>query len=74
MLNAQWDITSSNMISEDEIDNLFHQLDQVEPPPYFISRVLTAVSLLPPSQSAPALRLWSELDELIVCNDRKNLC
>lgn len=74
MLNAQWDIISSDIISEDEIDNLFHQLDQLEPPPYLIARILTSVSLLSPPQPVPTLRLWSELDRLVIRNDRKNLC
>jgi len=74
MLNAQWNAISAEMISEDEIDDLFNQLDQLEPPPYLISRILTAVSLLPQPQPLPSSRLWSELDSLIVWNDKKNLC
>ena len=74
MLNAQWDTISANMISEDEIDDLFNRLDQLEPPPYLISHILTSVSLLPRPLSVPAPRLWSELDGLVVQNDRKKLC
>ncbi len=72
MLNAQWNIISADMISEDEIDGLFRQLDQIEPPAYLISHILTSVSLLP--QPLPKQRLWSELDGLVLWNDRKNLC
>jgi hypothetical protein len=74
MLNAQWNTISADMISEDEIDNLFNQLDQLEPPSYLISRILTSVSLLPRPLSVLAPGLWSELDGLVVRNDRKNLC
>jgi hypothetical protein len=74
MLNAQWNAISADMISEDEIDDLFNQLDQLEPPPYLISRILTAVSLLPEPQPLPASRQWSDLDTLIVWDDKKNRC
>jgi hypothetical protein len=74
MLNAQWNAISADMISEDEIDDLFKQLDQLEPPPYLISHILTTVSLLPQPRSVPASRQWSELDVLIVRGNRKKLC
>ncbi len=74
MLNAQWDTISADIISEDEIDDLFNQLDQLEPPPYFISRILTSVSLLPRPLPVPTQRLWGELDGLVVHNDRKGFC
>jgi len=74
MLNAQWDTISAAMISEDEIDDLFNQLDQLEPPPYLISRILSSVSLLPRPLPVPAPRLWDALDGLVVRNDRERLC
>lgn len=74
MLNAQWNAISADMISEDEIDDLFNQLDQLEPPPYLISRILTAVSLLPQPQPLPTSRQWSDLDTLIVWDIKKNRC
>ena len=74
MLNAQWNAISADMISEDEIDDLFNQLDQLEPPPYLISRILTTVSLLPQPQPLPTSRQWSELDALVVWDDKKNRC
>jgi hypothetical protein len=74
MLNAQWDTISTDIISEDEIDDLFNQLDQLEPPPYLISHILTSVSLLPRPLPVPLSGLWSELDGLVIWNDRKGLC
>ena len=74
MLNAQWNAISADMISEDEIDDLFNQLDQLEPPPYLISQILTTVSLLPQPRPVPVSRQWSDLDALIIRDDRKNLC
>lgn len=74
MLNAQWDTISTDMISEDEIDDLFNQLDQLEPPPYLVSRILTSVSLLSQPVSIQARGLWSELDGPVVWSDRKHLC
>lgn len=74
MLNAQWDTISTDMISEDEIDDLFNQLDQLEPPQYLVSRILTTVTLLSQPVSIQALGLWSELDGPVVWNDRKYLC
>jgi hypothetical protein len=74
MLNAQWDTILADMISEDQIDDLFDQLDQLEPPPYLISRILSSVSLLSQPVSIQARGLWSELDGLVVWNDRKHLC
>ena len=74
MLNAQWNAISADMISEDEIDDLFNQLDQLEPPPCLISHILTTVSLLPQPQTLPASSRWSDLDTLIVWDDKKNRC
>ena len=74
MLNAQWDTIPADIISEDEIDDLFNQLDKLEPPPYLISRILTSVSLLPRPLPVPTLQLWSELDGPVIKNNRKGFC
>ncbi len=74
MLETQHSIISTEIVSEDEIDDLFNQLDQLEPPPYLISRILASVSLLPRPLPVPTQRLWGELDGLVVHNDRKGFC
>jgi hypothetical protein len=50
-------------ISPDELDELFNQLDLLEPPPSLIARILSSISQLPPSRQR---MYWAELDNLVV--------
>ena len=74
MLETQHGIISTEIVSEDEIDELFNQLDQLEPPPYLISRILASVLLLPRPLPVPMPVVWNELDGLVVRNDGKKPC
>ena len=74
MLETQHSIISTEIVSEDEIDDLFNQLDKLEPPPYLISRILASVLRLPRPLSAPMPVVWNELDGLVVRNDGKKPC
>ena len=55
--------------SGDEIDALFNQLQQIEPPEWLVERILTSASELSRLQSLPS-RAWDEYDGLVVRNDR----
>jgi hypothetical protein len=47
----------------DELDELFSQLEQLEPPPSLVTRILSSISQL----SLPRQRMyWVELDNLVV--------
>lgn len=47
----------------DELDELFNQLDRLEPPPSLIAHILSSISQLPLSRQR---MYWAELDNLIV--------
>ncbi len=47
----------------DELDELFSQLEQLEPPPSLVTRILSSITQL----SLPRQRMyWVELDNLVV--------
>jgi hypothetical protein len=63
---------------QDDIDKLFSQLQAIEPPPSFISRVL---SRLPASMSGVSSTplfsqpvAWNQVDRWVVRNNKRNLC
>ena len=53
---------------DDEIDSLFNQLQQIEPPEWLIQRILTSVSQLFQLQPLPSVP-WNRYDGLVVRND-----
>ena len=61
---------------EDDIDRLFRQLQTVEPPPSFVSRMLAEVSV----QSSPSTVLfshpvaWDKMDSWVIRDRRLKLC
>ena len=63
---------------QDDIDKLFSQLQAIEPPPSFISRVLSRVPASMSSVSAEPLFsqsvAWNQLDRWVVRNNRRKLC
>ncbi len=63
---------------QDDIDKLFSQLQAIEPPPSFISRVLSRV---PASMSGVSTEplfsqsvAWNQLDRWVVRSNRRKLC
>jgi hypothetical protein len=66
-------------LPKDDIDKLFDKLQQLEPPPYIISRILSRLPRKPPA-SPPSDRLppqsdpWKELNGLVVRNDKRQPC
>ena len=63
---------------QDDIDKLFSQLQAIEPPPSFISRVLSRVPAAMSSVSAASLFsqsvAWNQLDRWVVRSNRRKLC
>ena len=63
---------------QDDIDKLFSQLQAIEPPPSFISRVLSRVPASMSGVSAEPLFsqsvAWNQLDRWVVRNNRRKLC
>ena len=63
---------------QDDIDKLFSQLRAIEPPPSFISRVLSRVPASMSGISAEPLFsqsvAWNQLDRWVVRSNRRKLC
>jgi hypothetical protein len=63
---------------QDDIDKLFSQLQAIEPPPSFISRVLSRVPATMSSVSAASHFSqsveWNQLDRWVVGNNKRKLC
>ena len=63
---------------QDDIDKLFSQLQAIEPPPSFISRVLSQVSASMSGVSAEPLFsqsvAWYQLVRYVVRNNSRKLC
>jgi hypothetical protein len=67
----------SNDPPKDDIDKLFDNLQQLEPPPYLISRILSRLPRKPPANPPskspqPESDPWKELDGLVVRNDKRH--
>jgi len=66
-------------LPKDDIDELFEKLQQLEPPPYLISRILSLLARKLPTSSSPD-SLWppsglaDELDSLVVRNEKRQPC
>ena len=63
-------------VASDDIDNIFSQLQQIEPPPSLVERIMQSVSKLPLPQERPGAQertdssiFWDNIDGLVV---RKN--
>jgi hypothetical protein len=59
---------SDDILPNDELDDLFNQLEQLEPPPALIARILSTISHLPRPRPPQAEQYppWDELDTLVV--------
>lgn len=69
----------SDDLPKDDIDKLFDKLQQLEPPPYLIKRILSRLPrkppVTPPSDSLPPeADPWKELDGMVVRNDKRQPC
>lgn len=63
-------------VTSDDIDNIFSQLQQIEPPPSLVERIMQSVSKIPLPQERPDAQertdssiFWDNIDGLVV---RKN--
>ena len=62
-------------LPEDDIDALFAQLQQIEPPPSLIARILAQVPQnASPTQMFSQPLLLPEIDSWKTCTRQKNLC
>lgn len=66
-------------LPKDDIDKLFDNLQQLEPPPYLIKRILSRLPRKPPANLpsdalSPESDPWKELDGLVVRNDKRQPC
>ena len=69
----------SNDPPKDDIDKLFDKLQQIEPPPYLISRILSRLPRKPranpPSDALPHEDdPWKGLDGLVIRNEKRQPC
>lgn len=60
---------AEDTLPNDEIDDLFKKLQQVQPPPSLIQRILTSVTKLPKPQPVEQNSEIHELDTLVVKKD-----
>ena len=64
---------SDDTLPKDELDDLFDQLEQLEPPPSLIAHILSIIADLPlpgPTKGIP----WHELDTLVVRRENDPPC
>ncbi len=57
------DILPDDSLPSDELDELFSRLEQLQPPPSLIARILSSISQLPQLERRTA---WGEWGNLIV--------
>ena len=65
------DILPDDSLPNDELDDLFSQLEQLEPPPSLIARILSSISQLPQPGQHIALGEW---DNLVVRREENPPC
>jgi hypothetical protein len=63
---------------QDDIDKLYSQLQAIEPPPSFVSHILSRIPA-DKSKGAPASLFsqpvsWRQLDRWVLRNNRRKLC
>jgi len=64
-------------VPQDDIDRLFSLLQPIEPPPSFISRILSQIPAKVHTSSTLLFSLpvvWNRLDRWIVRKERQKLC
>lgn len=77
MLFMPYVLTLSDLQPEDEIDQLFQRLPEVEPPREVITRMLSQIQRLPRPTALPSLSIQDGLagqseDTLIVRNEKRD--
>jgi len=60
---------SDDTLPRDELDDLFDQLEQVEPPPSLIAHILSTIAELPLPKPVDELA-WQNLDTLVVRREK----
>jgi hypothetical protein len=60
---------SDDTLPRDELDDLFDQLEQVEPPPSLIAYILSTIAELPLLKPAGE-ETWKNLDTLVVRREK----
>jgi hypothetical protein len=62
-------------LPQDDIDKLFSQLQTIEPPPAFVSSLLSQVSASAlPGSLFPQFVVWNSLDRWAMRNRKRQLC
>ena len=69
MRDARHVYLAGDTLPNDEIDDLFKKLHQIQPPPSLIQRILTSVSKLPKPQLVEQNSEMHDLDTLVVKKD-----
>jgi len=69
----------SDDLPKDDIDKIFDNLQQLEPPPYLIARILKRLPRKPPpglpaDSNPPESNPWKELDGMVIRNDKRRPC
>jgi len=77
MLFMPYVLTLSDLQPEDELDQLFQRLPEVEPPHEVITRMLSQIQRLPRPTALPSLSVQDGLagqseDTLIVHNEKRD--
>ena len=62
---------SEDVTSDDDIDRLFSQLEQIEPPAFLVDSILASVSQLAEQQRQGFHDILSQAYELIVHNEEQ---
>ena len=69
----------SDDLPKDDVDKIFDKLQQLEPPPYLIARILSRLprkpsANLPSEPNRSEADPWKELDGLVIRNDKRRPC
>ncbi len=71
MQDPKRSLFADDALPKDELDNLFEKLQQIEPPPSLVARILTSISQLPQYLPSVPSVLWDKLDGMVVRNDER---
>lgn len=70
-------LLADDVASDDDIDSIFSQLQQIEPPPSLVERIMRSVRNIPLPQGQAEVQerpdspwLWNNVDGLIVRRSR----
>jgi hypothetical protein len=77
MYCAQRIFFSDETVPKDDVDRLFEKLEQIQPPPSLIERILRLTVKSPPAplRSEPVSSdPWADLEGLVARNDKMDPC